>query len=77
MALVTRKGKVIWDDKSNTMPGKVYNEYLNNIKYSKNIEKNSFISFQNSKKEISNLEETNTLYTVILPEFIENNIKPK
>lgn len=67
MALITRDGNLVWDDKSNEMPGKVFNDYLNHYKHIQ--EKNDpTVSFNNSKKEISRLEQripiaTKTLYS--------------
>ena len=67
MALVNRKGNVLWDDKHQTLPGHIYNNYLQNKELSNDIENNPYVSYINSKKEISFIEEKEytNIYTVL------------
>lgn len=54
MALVTRNNEVIWDDKSNTLPGKVYEQHLNS--YNTSISNNSLMALKTNKKEMEGLK---------------------
>lgn len=55
MALVTRNGNLLWDDKSLENPGIAFSNYVNKSNYLKE-ENDPIISLNNSKKEISELE---------------------
>lgn len=72
LVLVSRSGKVLWDDKSKKMPGDVYRECVNTYDIENVVKNDPNISKENSKKELSLiLEDNNTdkayIYSVIIP----------
>lgn len=79
MLLITRDGKVIWNDKSNIMPGIVFDKYINDYNYSKNIQNNPSIAIKANKNEMKGLEDkikelNNLKNEIIYASVISTNI---
>lgn len=73
MALVTRNGDLLWDDKDLENPSVIFSDYVNNSKFTK--EKNDpIISFNNSKKEISEVERRINLVNVVINSETEQKV---
>ena len=73
MALISRDGKVIWDDNSKSNPEDVYEEYLNNPQLSKDIKNDFTLSYKSNLKEMEGLNEQ---VVFIVPEIL-NTVKTK
>lgn len=86
MLLITRDGKVIWNDKTKELPGNVFKNYVNDYNYSKHIQNNPAISIKTNKNEMKGLEDkikeleylkNEVIYTGIYPEYVNNNVVKK
>lgn len=70
MSLVNRNGEIIWDNGYGYDPKEIYIKYLND--YSNDYINDSYISYSNDKKELSNilneLDDEYT-YTVVMPQM--------
>lgn len=86
MLLITRDGKVIWNDKSKELPGNVFKNYVNDYNYSKHVQNNPAISIKTNKNEMKGLEDkikeleylkNEVIYTGIYPEYVNNNVVKK
>lgn len=76
LVLVSRDGKIIWDDKSKKMPGDIYKEYINMSDLKKGVKNDPNISMENNEKELSIIldddnndlaDETTYIYSVVMP----------
>lgn len=86
MLLITRDGKVIWNDKTKKLPGNVFKNYVNDYNYSKHVQNNLAISIKTNKNEMKGLEDkikeleylkNEVIYTGIYPEYVNNNVVKK
>lgn len=84
MLLITRNGNIIWNEKTNELPGNIFKEYINNNKYSKNVQNNPSISIKTNKNEMKGLEnridelenlKKDIICTWIYPSYVDNNKK--
>ena len=79
MMLVTRDGKVLWNDKSNLLPGVVYNNYINDYYYSKDFNNDPELAFDTGIKELGNLINSDNgqeyFYSIILPNLSKTSSK--
>ena len=73
MALISRDGKVVWDDKSKSNPKDIYEEYLNNPELSKDIKNDFTLSYKSNLKEMEGL---NQQVVLVVPEIL-NMVKTK
>lgn len=74
MMLITRDGKMIWDNKSNELPGDIYSNYLNNYNYLNVMDNDPKLALNTGKNELSlllnrdgSINGEEYIYTVVMP----------
>lgn len=79
MFLVTRDGNVLWNDKLNTLPGKIYSNFVNNSSYLDKVNNDPELAFDTGVKELGSLLNQNNsqeyLYSIILPNLSKTSSK--
>ena len=82
MALVTRTGKIVWDDKNNELPGTIYENYINDLGKNEKNTNNFLMAMSTNKKEmvgikedIGELRNLKQEIMYIAPQIFNNNLK--
>jgi len=74
MMLITRDGKMLWDNKVNSMPGDMYRNYLNDYKHLNSVVNDPKLALNTGNNELSlllnkdgSINGEEYIYSVIMP----------